>query len=304
MDFAPAITPWPGRGAIGQWRRAVSIGEVLASARGQAGLTVTQVSQRTRIRETLIGGIERDDFSGCGGDFYARGHIRAIARAVGTDGEPLVGEYDSSHGTPQAPAAAGLPRPPAPLRLRPRRRPNWRGALLVALAAAASVVTYHLVASGHAGGAPAAARTPAVSVPKAARRHPAVANTPPPPAARPGSRAVVISLTAVSEACWADLATPGRGDGLRRHPRPGYLEDVDATAGSHPGAWQPGRGHADRGRQDPHRARAGPGHAETGTGHQKLRVARRGDGRLPGCLNRFLRDVREAYARVSSTPGH
>ena len=88
----------------------MSIGEALAAARGQAGLTIMQVSQRTRIRETLIGGIERDDFPGCGGDFYARGHIRAIARAVGADGEPLVGEYDSSHGTPQASTAAGRPR--------------------------------------------------------------------------------------------------------------------------------------------------------------------------------------------------
>jgi hypothetical protein len=207
--FVPAITPWPARGAIGQWRRAVSIGEALAAARGQAGLTITQVSQRTRIRETIIGGIERDDFSGCGGDFYARGHIRAIARAVSADGELLVGEYDSSHGAPQASTAAGIPGPPAPLRLRQRRRPNWSVALLAALAAAASVVTYHLVASSPAGRAPAAARTPAVSVHKAARAHPAAANTPAPPGARPGSREVVISLTAVSEACWADLTTRG-----------------------------------------------------------------------------------------------
>ncbi len=98
--FVPAITPWAGPGAIGQWRRRVSIGEVLAAARRQAGLTITQVSQRTRIRETIIRGIEEDDFSACGGDFYARGHIRAIARAAGVDGEPLVRQYDSSHGTP------------------------------------------------------------------------------------------------------------------------------------------------------------------------------------------------------------
>jgi hypothetical protein len=206
--FVPAIMPWAGRGVIGQWRRAVRIGKVLATARSQAGLTITQVSQRTRIRETIIGGIERDDFSACGGDFYARGHIRAIAHAVGVDSEPLVGEYDSTHGTPQASTAPGLPGPPAPLRLRQRHRPNWTVALLVVLAAVAGLVTYHLVASGPAGGAPAAARTPVVSVHKAARAHPAAANTRAPPAARHGSREVVISLTAVTEACWADLATP------------------------------------------------------------------------------------------------
>ena len=100
MVFVAAITLHAGRGVIGQWRCRVSIGEVLAAARGQAGLTVTQVSQRTRIRETIIRGIEDDDFSACGGDFYARGHIRAIARAAGVDGEPLVRQYDSSHRTP------------------------------------------------------------------------------------------------------------------------------------------------------------------------------------------------------------
>ena len=78
----------------------MSIGEVPAAARRQAGLTITQVSQRTCIRETIIRGVEEDDFTACGGSFYARGHIRAIARATGVDGEPLVRQYDSGHSTP------------------------------------------------------------------------------------------------------------------------------------------------------------------------------------------------------------
>jgi len=127
---------------------------------------------------------------------------------VGVDGEPLVGEYDSSHGTPQASAAAALPGPPAPMRLRQRHRPNRGVALLVVVLAVAGLVTYHLVASGPAGGAPAAARTPVAGVPKTARARPAAANTRAPRAARHGPREVVISLTAVTGACWADLATP------------------------------------------------------------------------------------------------
>ena len=73
------------------------IGETLAQARHQAGLTLAQVSKQTRIRETIIRKIEADDFSECGGDFYTRGHIRAIAKAVGTDPEPLIEDYDSDH---------------------------------------------------------------------------------------------------------------------------------------------------------------------------------------------------------------
>jgi transcriptional regulator with XRE-family HTH domain len=75
----------------------VPIGETLAEARQQAGLTVAQVSQRTRIRQTIIRAIEDDDYSTCGGDFYARGHIRSIAKTVGADAEPLIQEYDTQH---------------------------------------------------------------------------------------------------------------------------------------------------------------------------------------------------------------
>jgi hypothetical protein len=80
----------------------VPIGETLAQARHQAGLTVDQVSQRTRIRGTIIRKIEGDDYSECGGDFYARGHIRAIAKVIGTDPEPLIQEYDTRHRAPGA----------------------------------------------------------------------------------------------------------------------------------------------------------------------------------------------------------
>src|SRR5579875_1045649 len=80
----------------------MSIGTGLAEARYRAGLTVAQVSQQTRIREVMIRAIEQDDYSACGGDFYARGHIRAMARAVGVDPEPLIQEYDVMHGgTPE-----------------------------------------------------------------------------------------------------------------------------------------------------------------------------------------------------------
>jgi cytoskeletal protein RodZ len=187
----------------------VSIGEELAAARRQGGLTITQVSQQTRIRETIVLGIEADDFSACGADFYARGHIRAIAASVGADPEPLVREYDSSHSLPQARATASGPGPSSPLRLTQRRRPHWGIALLLVLAAVAGLVTYLIVASHPAGSSTAAARKPAATAHRPARTHPAGNNTPAPPAPSQASSGVVISLTALSEPCWADLTTSG-----------------------------------------------------------------------------------------------
>lgn len=120
----------------------MTIGDALAAGRREAGMTVTQVSQRTCIRETIIRGIERDDFSGCGGDFYARGHIRSIAGAVGIDPGPLVAEYDATLGAPKAISAADVFQPVTPVRLRERRKPNWTGALALALLATAGVFAY------------------------------------------------------------------------------------------------------------------------------------------------------------------
>jgi transcriptional regulator with XRE-family HTH domain len=73
----------------------MSVGETLARARRDAGLSIAEISIRTRIRQSIIDGIEHDDYLACGGDFYARGHIRAIARALRVDSEPLVEAYDA-----------------------------------------------------------------------------------------------------------------------------------------------------------------------------------------------------------------
>ena len=59
------------------------IGPELAAARVRVGLSVDQLAERTRIRPHVIESIEVDDFAPCGGDFYARGHLRTLARVLG-----------------------------------------------------------------------------------------------------------------------------------------------------------------------------------------------------------------------------
>jgi transcriptional regulator with XRE-family HTH domain len=125
----------------------VSIGDALAAARREAGLTITQVSQRTCIRETIVRGIERGDYSACGGDFYARGHIRSIARAVNLDPDQLVAEYDATQAAPQPITAADVFQPFTPVRLKERRRPNWSVLLLAGLVAVLGIAGFKLLGS-------------------------------------------------------------------------------------------------------------------------------------------------------------
>lgn len=137
----------------------MSIGGAVAQARRQAGLTVAEVSQRTRIRVMIIERIEADDFAACGGDFYARGHIRAIARAVGIDSEPLIAQYDAARLAPLD-NAEDETSPLQPVRTGEHRGRNKIAAGWLGLAVLAVVIGFaadhFLAGSGHPAAAPRA----------------------------------------------------------------------------------------------------------------------------------------------------
>ncbi len=82
----PAVTP-------------LLIGAELARARHQLGLTIDDLADRTRIRPSVIEALEVDDVAPCGGDFYARGHLRMLARVLGIDADKLLETYDAHFAT-------------------------------------------------------------------------------------------------------------------------------------------------------------------------------------------------------------
>ncbi|MGH3307184.1 MAG: helix-turn-helix domain-containing protein [Nocardioides sp.] len=73
------------------------VGPQLVAARTRLGLTVDRLAERTRIRPHVIESIEVDDFAPCGGDFYARGHLRTLARVLGIDVTPLLTAYGARY---------------------------------------------------------------------------------------------------------------------------------------------------------------------------------------------------------------
>nr|WP_241845666.1 helix-turn-helix domain-containing protein [Streptomyces silvensis] len=118
------------------------MGHVLRQARVDAGLTVDEISTSTRVRIPIVHAIEQDDFSRCGGDVYARGHIRTLARAVGVDPAPLIAQYDEGHGgRPPAPTPAAPLFEAERIRSDPRR-PNWTAAMVAAIVAVIAFVGY------------------------------------------------------------------------------------------------------------------------------------------------------------------
>lgn len=208
----------------------MSIGETLAQARHQAGLSVTQVSEQTRIRAPIIRSIESDRYEACGGDFYARGDIRSIAEVVGTDPEPLIHEYDQAHRAPGPVSATSLDE------LLQRSRPQWHrrpGFMLVfglaAIVIVLGFVGYRMMGSPGSGPVLAAdgkaSPTPAASGdagrPDAARSARATAGASTPAAASSaqattGSAAPTPAPTPVQEVR-AHTMTPASASAFRPH---------------------------------------------------------------------------------------
>lgn len=75
----------------------MNLGEVLSSARASSRLSLDDLASLTSIRAGLLSEMEKNNFSHCGGDIYARGHLRNIAPKIGLDANQLMDLYNEEH---------------------------------------------------------------------------------------------------------------------------------------------------------------------------------------------------------------
>ncbi len=105
-----------------------TVGGTLRAARESAGLSRADLADRTKIAEPLIDKIEADDFSDCGGDFFARGHLRLLARTLGIDPTAVVDRFDVDHVEPEPPPAWAVADRASAAGGAPAARPIWAAA--------------------------------------------------------------------------------------------------------------------------------------------------------------------------------
>ncbi len=75
----------------------MTLGTLLRDAREAARLSLEDVSESTNIRVGLLYEMERNLFVHCGGDTYARGHLRNIAQLIGLDPMILITAFNEEH---------------------------------------------------------------------------------------------------------------------------------------------------------------------------------------------------------------
>ena len=178
----------------------MSIGSELKAAREAAGLTLEQVAERAKLRASLVAAIEKGDFSLCGGDVYARGHIRVLANLYRVDSTHLIRLFDQEYGVPET-ALDDLAQATSQ-NLDRRFTMSWRalsGVAAVALVAAIIIsnqlpTTQEAVLSENTSSSP----KPSAVVPSQSESLPAVAS------ADPG---VTVRLTVVKSYSWISITS-------------------------------------------------------------------------------------------------
>lgn len=76
----------------------MSLGSLIAKARKDAGLSLEDLAAKTNIRMSVLSEIEKNNFEHCGGETYARGHIRNIAAILKADQKEFIRLYEEEQG--------------------------------------------------------------------------------------------------------------------------------------------------------------------------------------------------------------
>ena len=72
----------------------MTLGSLITQARKSAGLSIDDLSESTNIRSALLREIESNNFVNCGGETYARGHLRNLALKLGIDPQVFLTAFE------------------------------------------------------------------------------------------------------------------------------------------------------------------------------------------------------------------
>lgn len=77
----------------------MTLGSTIRDAREAARISLESLSDSTSIRMGLLTEMEDNNFKHCGGDTYARGHLRTIANRIGLNPQILLDLFNEEHST-------------------------------------------------------------------------------------------------------------------------------------------------------------------------------------------------------------
>ncbi len=117
----------------------MSLGALITKSRTDARLTIDELSKVTNIPTMLLRDMENDNFAKCGGETYARGHLRNIAAKVGVDERIFLDLFESEVTAPTKPIRELLNENNVTMPYQEPKRVSWK---VLAGASAAALVLF------------------------------------------------------------------------------------------------------------------------------------------------------------------
>jgi len=116
----------------------MSLGALITKSRTDARLTIEDLAKVTNIPSTLLRDMENDNFKKCGGETYARGHLRNIAAKLGIDERVFLDLFEVEVTAPTKPIRELLNENNVTMPYQEPKRISWK--VLAAGSAAALVL--------------------------------------------------------------------------------------------------------------------------------------------------------------------
>ena len=116
----------------------MSLGALITKSRTDARLSIEDLAKLTNIPVTLLRDMENDNFKKCGGETYARGHLRNIAAKVGVDERIFLDLFEVEVTAPAKPIREMLNENNVTMPYQEPKRISWK--VLAAGSAAALVL--------------------------------------------------------------------------------------------------------------------------------------------------------------------
>lgn len=116
----------------------MSLGALIVKTRTDARLSIEDLSKLTNIPVTLLRDMENNNFAKCGGETYARGHLRNIATKVGIDERIFLDLFETEVTAPAKPIRDLLSENNVTMPYQEPKRISWK--ILAAGSAAALIL--------------------------------------------------------------------------------------------------------------------------------------------------------------------
>jgi cytoskeletal protein RodZ len=193
----------------------MTLGSTIRDAREAARLSLESLSESTSIRIGLLTEMENNNFAHCGGDTYARGHLRTISKRIGLNPQILLDLYDEQHSTEKRAMQDLLVKNNIMQVPREKKTISWKVPALVSVTILFVIASVQIVTSNQ-DSSPTPA--PSVSASKSAEPTPAPTEsstpTPPPtqspaPAVTSKSGPVELTLVASRGNSYIDIIVDG-----------------------------------------------------------------------------------------------